>query len=1024
LANGYDIDPELIRALAAGRTTRARGGRGEEPGILSHLLSRGSQYGMEGLEALGIPKKYFTDLLARKGMEAIGPPGAPTDVPPEATLRDILYPADPARGGGMAPEHFYPTLRDVPGIRKGPTRAFLGAGLEAGLGMAMDPLIWAMPMLAPLRGARIATRLLGPAARGTVGGPGGTAIRAHAPEIAQGLEAAMVSPGASRAVRSMAGLRGTPSEIAAQIRAGTPAARRAQGIAENIDRVRRWSGRAIHPAFMTSMGIGAYEGYHEAKDRLKQGDVEGAAEAAAHAVVAGGMVGMSGARLAGQGIARARARGEPAPRAPIVRPAEPGPLDTLPREVQAEAYDHSMTIAKEWSRRAMGDHPNRAEFEAAVPEHLRPFTKQLWDHTESAAIDIRGGKDFLRKMKDTYGDQGPTGETKIESPDNPNDFVIIQRYGPEGEVKIVGAADVHEGALRMIAGGRAMDSPITVGRVYDTLDALGVERNEILTTLGAGSRKRFAEALETTEAVYADLEGRARGVGGPEGVDREGVGRPGEAVPAPGIPEARGAVPPEAWEALRQRLQPQFAAEGRPAAEGVEGRPRTAPPFFSQLRKVVDAPKTQGAMPGEQWVKFLQGPKRDIKAAEMKWTGLDEFLKERRGKRVTKEEVQRYLDENQVEVTELVRGFDPASGVLTDTDVRHAQWQLPGAEPGTYRELVLTKPSALTQLPPGYRVVPSSEVPAHHRIFGQGYVVMGPVVGGGPGEGPYGSGRTRESAVRSALEAIREDAPEGRADFTGTHAFPEPNILAWVRFNERKGPKGERILFIEEIQSDWAAKGRREGFATATTRAELERLGRERDALTAEINEFDLTWGDTSVNSLRSVGAPESLVDRFARYQRDATRAELTEGVPRAPFVESTRDYVNLATKRMVKWAADEGYDRVAWTTGEQQIQRWENALRERVDRIEWEKTPEGVQLKGYKGPGGDVARVEEQPSGRFLVRDMMAGMERSNRTLRRHRQGNGGPDQEGSEPVGGDSGRVGGEEAGWDGGRSLQLGT
>ena len=57
--------------------------------------------------------------------------------------------------------------------------------------------------------------------------------------------------------------------------------------------------------------------------------------------------------------------------------------------------------------------------------------------------------------------------------------------------------------------------------------------------------------------------------------------------------------------------------------------------------------------------------------------------------------------------------------------------------------------------------------------------------------------------------------------------FEEPNTLAHVRLTDRVGPNGERILFAEEIQSDWAQEGRREGFrsdAAKFTKAETERL--------------------------------------------------------------------------------------------------------------------------------------------------------------------------------------------------------
>jgi hypothetical protein len=42
--------------------------------------------------------------------------------------------------------------------------------------------------------------------------------------------------------------------------------------------------------------------------------------------------------------------------------------------------------------------------------------------------------------------------------------------------------------------------------------------------------------------------------------------------------------------------------------------------------------------------------------------------------------------------------------------------------------------------------------------------------------------------------------------FQSAH-FDQPNILAHVRFNERTDAEGKRVLFIEEIQSDWAQKG-------------------------------------------------------------------------------------------------------------------------------------------------------------------------------------------------------------------------
>jgi hypothetical protein len=45
--------------------------------------------------------------------------------------------------------------------------------------------------------------------------------------------------------------------------------------------------------------------------------------------------------------------------------------------------------------------------------------------------------------------------------------------------------------------------------------------------------------------------------------------------------------------------------------------------------------------------------------------------------------------------------------------------------------------------------------------------------------------------------------PQGQFKGVEGHFGGEPNILASIRAKDRKGPNGEKILHIEEIQSDW-----------------------------------------------------------------------------------------------------------------------------------------------------------------------------------------------------------------------------
>lgn len=123
-------------------------------------------------------------------------------------------------------------------------------------------------------------------------------------------------------------------------------------------------------------------------------------------------------------------------------------------------------------------------------------------------------------------------------------------------------------------------------------------------------------------------------------------------------------------------------------------------------------------------------------------------------------------------------------------------------------------------------------------------------------------------------------AKAGAREYASVH-YPESNILAHVRFNERTGPSGERILHLEEVQSDWA---------------------------------------------------------------QDARKGK---SVPDAPFVGSTEKWAGLALRRMLRWASEHGYDRLTWTTGEQQADRYD--ISRLLDEVTYRKSGDAWQIDGYR---------------------------------------------------------------------------
>ena len=66
-------------------------------------------------------------------------------------------------------------------------------------------------------------------------------------------------------------------------------------------------------------------------------------------------------------------------------------------------------------------------------------------------------------------------------------------------------------------------------------------------------------------------------------------------------------------------------------------------------------------------------------------------------------------------------------------------------------------------------------------------------------------------------DRYNESATKSMAtDFKSSH-FDEPNILVHLRMNTRVDAEGKKVLFLEEIQSDWGQKGKKEGFANDFT---------------------------------------------------------------------------------------------------------------------------------------------------------------------------------------------------------------
>lgn len=332
-----------------------------------------------------------------------------------------------------------------------------------------------------------------------------------------------------------------------------------------------------------------------------------------------------------------------------------------------------------------------------------------------------------------------------------------------------------------------------------------------------------------------------------------------------------------------------------------------APVFYSQLQRVIEAKMPNKAIPN-QILAIIKGGQ--VKQEEIKWSGIEDWLKEQDGK-VSKQDVLEYLRANDVQVEEV----EPSS---TEYD----QYQLPGGE--NYRELLFTMPGNELVLKKGLEIKQNED--GSWNLFDR------------RGEPVYKKdAQSKSEIVALATGDEMLDLKPG-ASYKSGH-WSEPNVLAHVRFNDRTNDEGDKVLFIEEVQSDWHQEGRQKGYKGDS--------GKIKAQLAKEYN-LPTNADEWSLSVLKRAGVPEDM-------QQEWYDAVMRGKVPDAPFKTTWHEFV---LKRMVRYAAENGYDRIAWTTGEQQAERYD--LSKQVDSIKWSSSDgtKYISFEGLTGSSGQPLEV------------------------------------------------------------------
>lgn len=210
----------------------------------------------------------------------------------------------------------------------------------------------------------------------------------------------------------------------------------------------------------------------------------------------------------------------------------------------------------------------------------------------------------------------------------------------------------------------------------------------------------------------------------------------------------------------------------------------------------------------------------------------------------------------------------------------------------------------------------------------------------------YPTPRYRSYATRGGnAENYREvlfRLPEVGGGLVSPH-WEQDDVLAHTRLQDMVDAEGKKVLFVDEVQSDWHQEGRDSGYRPSLQDAELIDKGWHY-ALRVNGEEFQNILSVERLNELyesdnytvkdMNHSSKEAFAKEFLFHQY-AVRAY--DKVPDAPYRDTWHEYV---LKRVLRMAAEGGYDKVAWTTGQMQADRYH--LGRYIDEIEVANNGEG----------------------------------------------------------------------------------
>lgn len=352
----------------------------------------------------------------------------------------------------------------------------------------------------------------------------------------------------------------------------------------------------------------------------------------------------------------------------------------------------------------------------------------------------------------------------------------------------------------------------------------------------------------------------------------------------------------------------------------------------------------------QAWINKIQQA-GGLKKEEDKWMGLTDWLNEQKGN-ISKEDVAEFIREHQVQIEEVKYGTTPIN-----TDYSGAIAGEKGVEfrdrfldafnvyleegdedmgiPDRFRSELVNDEEAMDLYNENHEDKVSLDEEgyldnvAQDKVMTWGDEILDAVTG--TGEKPVNS--TRMSYTTDGLENNREIAlvvptiePYKESDDVHFGDAGEGRAVAWSRFGDAVDKDGNKVLVIDEIQSKRHQDAKENGYSEKDIPSKMDAyLAKEKafedyDRVFAELSG---KYSEEDVREMLMSEEDNASYKDVLEKRKEANRIYnlAISRVPDAPFRDS---WDALAMKRMLRFAAEEGYDKIAWTSGQMQSDRYD----------------------------------------------------------------------------------------------------